>query len=61
VIVITGRHPRGLFDVMKFALVYEARAGAYHLLVTETYPPFSAVDEGEPAMASPPPAPPLAG
>ncbi|MCW2950924.1 MAG: hypothetical protein JWQ48_94 [Conexibacter sp.] len=60
VIVITGRHPRGLFDVMKFALVYEARAGAYLLLVTETYPPFS-VDEGEPAMASSPPAPPLAG
>jgi hypothetical protein len=60
VIVITGRHPRGLFDVMKFALVYEARATAYHLLVTETYPPFS-VDEGEPAVAAPPPTPPLAG
>jgi len=61
VIVITGKLPRGIYDVMRFTLAYEARASAYQLLVTETYPPFSPDDDGAPAAsAAPPAAPPLA-
>jgi hypothetical protein len=40
VIVITGRLPRGLFDLMVLANSYMARSDAYLLLLTETYPPF---------------------
>ncbi len=61
VIVVTGKLPRGLFDVMKFTLAYEARASAYHLLVTETYPPFSPDDEAPATSTAPPTVPPLAG
>jgi hypothetical protein len=61
VIVITGKLPRGIFDVMRFTLAYEARAGAYQLLVTEAYPPFSPDDEAPATSAAPPAAPPLAG
>jgi hypothetical protein len=61
VIVVTGKLPRGLFDVMRFTLAYEARASAYHLLVTETYPPFSPDDDAPVTPAAPPATPPLAG
>lgn len=47
VIVITGKHPKGLFDVLKLGLAYTARAGVYYSLITETYPPISADDGGE--------------
>lgn len=40
VIVIMGRLPRGLFDVMVLANSYTARSDAYLFLLTETYPPF---------------------
>jgi len=40
VIVITGKMPRGLFDVMVLANSYTARSDAYVFLLTETYPPF---------------------
>jgi Domain of unknown function (DUF4389) len=40
VIVILGRLPRGLFDMMVLANSYIARSDAYLLLLTETYPPF---------------------
>jgi hypothetical protein len=40
VIVITGKLPRGLFDVMVLANSYIARSDAYLFLLTETYPPF---------------------
>jgi hypothetical protein len=40
VIVITGRLPRGLFDIMVLGNSYTARSDAYLLLLTETYPPF---------------------
>jgi hypothetical protein len=40
VIVITGKLPRGLFDVMALANSYTARSDAYLFLLTETYPPF---------------------
>ncbi len=61
VIVVTGKLPRGIYDVMRFTLAYEARASAYELLVTETYPPFSPDDEAPATSAAPPAAPPLAG
>jgi len=60
VVVILGRMPRGIFDVMRFTLAYEARATAYQLLVTETYPPFSPDADGT-APATPADAPPLVG
>jgi hypothetical protein len=40
VILIVGRLPRGLFDVMVLANSYAARSDAYLFLLTETYPPF---------------------
>ncbi len=40
VIVITGKMPRGLFDMMVLANSYTARSDAYLYLLTETYPPF---------------------
>jgi hypothetical protein len=40
VIVITGKMPRGLFDLMVLANSYAARSDAYVALLTETYPPF---------------------
>jgi hypothetical protein len=40
VIVITGKLPRGLFDLMVLANSYTARSDAYVYLLTETYPPF---------------------
>jgi Domain of unknown function (DUF4389) len=40
VIVITGKMPRGLFDLMVLANSYTARSDAYIFLLTETYPPF---------------------
>ncbi len=57
VIVVTGRDPQGLFDVMKLGSAYIVRASAYIYLMTETYPPLSE-DDGAGAM---PAAPPLAG
>jgi len=40
IILITGRLPRGLFEVMVLAQSYTARSDAYVFLLTETYPPF---------------------
>ncbi len=40
VIVVTGKMPRGLFDLMVLANSYMARSDAYICLLTETYPPF---------------------
>jgi Domain of unknown function (DUF4389) len=40
VIVITGKLPRGLFDLMVLTNSYMARSDAYLFLLTETYPPF---------------------
>ncbi len=45
VIVLTGKLPRGLFEVLEFANSYIARSDAYILLLTETYPPFEG-DQG---------------
>jgi hypothetical protein len=40
VIVITGRMPRGLQDVLVLGSSWVARSDAYLFLLTETYPPF---------------------
>lgn len=40
VIVITGRQPRGLQEVLDLGLSYVSRSDAYLFLLTETYPPF---------------------
>jgi Domain of unknown function (DUF4389) len=40
-ILFTGKLPEGLFNPMRSAGAYLTRAGAYFLLMTEDYPPFS--------------------
>jgi hypothetical protein len=60
VIVITGKMPRGLFDLMMLGNSYTARSDAYLYLLTETYPSFqdeqtrAAGVTGPPPPASPP-------
>jgi Domain of unknown function (DUF4389) len=66
VIVITGKLPRGLFDVMVLANSYTARSDAYLYLLTETWPPFQDAhtrSAGIPGSGPTPerPAPPAAG
>ncbi|HYM45532.1 MAG TPA: DUF4389 domain-containing protein [Solirubrobacteraceae bacterium] len=58
VIVITGKLPRGLFDLMVLANSYIARSDCYLYLLTETYPPFQ--DEQTRAAGTPTPPPPPA-
>jgi hypothetical protein len=63
VIVVTGKQPKGLQDVIGLCVSYMARAYALFLLLTETYPPFTddhARQIGEPAPPAPPIAPPPA-
>jgi hypothetical protein len=57
-IVLIGREPRGLFDLLTWCVAYQARATAYHWLMTETYPPLSP-DDG--AQTDGPAAAPVAG
>jgi len=52
VILVTGKLPRGLFDLMVLANSYMARSDAYLFLLTETYPPFQ--DEQTRAAGSAP-------
>jgi hypothetical protein len=40
VILVTGKLPRGLFDLLVLGSSYTARSDAYIYLLTETYPPF---------------------
>jgi Domain of unknown function (DUF4389) len=49
-ILFTGRLSEGLFNPMRSASAYLARAAAYFLLMTEDYPPFS-FEEGAVAPA----------
>jgi hypothetical protein len=56
VIVITGKQPKGLQDVIGLGVSYISRAYALFMLVTETYPPFTddhARQIGEPVPATP--------
>ena len=57
VILITGKMPRGLFDLMVLANSYTARSDAYVGLLTETYPPFQD-EQTRAAGTQTPPAPP---
>lgn len=40
IVLVTGKMPRGLFDLMMLANSYTARSDAYLFLLTESYPPF---------------------
>jgi hypothetical protein len=54
VIVITGKLPRGLFDVLVLANSYTARSDAYLYLLTETYPPFQDAETRAAGTPGPP-------
>jgi hypothetical protein len=56
VILITGKMPRGLFDMMVLAQSYTARSDCYLFLLTETYPPFQD-EQTRSAGVQPPPGP----
>jgi hypothetical protein len=42
VIIVIGRLPSGLHDVIRFCVSYQSRGMAYAFLLTETFPPFDA-------------------
>ncbi len=52
-IVITGRQPQGLQDLLALAIAYQAKATAYMMLMTETYPPITDQARVESGPASP--------
>jgi hypothetical protein len=58
VILITGKMPRGLFDLMVLGNSYTARSDAYIYLLTETYPPFQDEQTRAAGTSEPPPPPP---
>jgi hypothetical protein len=62
-ILFTGNLSEGLFDPLRSALAYQARATAYFSLLTEDYPPFTLEQSaaGSAAAPPPPPVPPGAG
>ena len=41
VILVTGRQPKGLQDIVDLGLNYETRARAYLMLLTDRFPPFA--------------------
>lgn len=55
-IVILGRQPRGLQDMIQLGVSYQQRASAYFCLITEDWPPFTQEDaprvERAPAFGS---------
>jgi hypothetical protein len=65
-ILFTGKLPEGLFNPIRSASAYLARAGGYFLLLTEDYPPFSYEETGAAPAGQissetvPPPPPPTA-
>jgi Domain of unknown function (DUF4389) len=57
IILVLGRLPRGMHDMMVLANSYIARSDAYIYLLTETYPPFQddqTRTAGEPPAPTPP-------
>jgi hypothetical protein len=64
-IVITGRQPKGLQDMIVLGLSYQQRADTYVYLLTEDWPPFTdesaARVEPAPAFGALPSTPPAAG
>jgi hypothetical protein len=64
-IVLLGRQPKGLQDMIVLGLSYQQRASAYLLLITEDWPPFTDDDYGSrveeaPAFGALPSSPPAA-
>jgi Domain of unknown function (DUF4389) len=51
-IVFTGKQPPGLQDLLVMAESYQAKAGAYFMLLTESYPPITEQAQVEPGAAS---------
>ena len=53
-LALTGRHPRGLYDLFTGVARWALRAVAYLALLTDTYPPFR-LDQGgsDPAIPAP--------
>ncbi|MDT8324941.1 MAG: DUF4389 domain-containing protein, partial [Bacteroidota bacterium] len=47
-IVITGRHPRGLWRFLQGYLRYRSRLGAYLLVLADHYPPFGGGEGAHP-------------
>jgi hypothetical protein len=64
VIVIMGKQPKGLQDMIVLGLSYQQRAYTYIFLLTEDWPPFTDPQgetlEGAPTSSGLPPAPPTA-
>jgi hypothetical protein len=54
VILVIGKMPRGLFDLMVLANSYMARSDAYIYLLTETYPPFQDAQTRTAGTSGPP-------
>jgi len=52
-IVILGRHPKGLYDMIVLGLSYQQRATAYFALLTEDWPPFTDDTPGRRVEAAP--------
>jgi hypothetical protein len=44
-VLFTGRYPEGMFNFMVGVMRWGVRAGAYVLLLTDKYPPFSLADD----------------
>ncbi len=44
VIVVTGQHPKGLFDLQVGALQWQVRVSAWFLSITDEHPPFRLFD-----------------
>jgi hypothetical protein len=55
VIIITGKLPKGLQDIIELGVRYIIRGHAYYWLITESYPPLS--DPATETPSYPPPAP----
>lgn len=51
-IVVTGRQPEGLQDLLAQASAYQTKAGAYFMLMTEGYPPITDQAQVESGPAS---------
>jgi Domain of unknown function (DUF4389) len=65
-IVVTGRQPKGLQDMIVLGISYQQRAYVYMSLITEDWPPFAddaggQVEAAPPSFGALPPTPPAAG